>query len=57
MLEAVYLDPVTNKSLVGIVTKPNDLLFGSLLAGAKGRARVYKPNQEAETAERKEEVQ
>ena len=57
MLEAVYLDPVTNKSLVGIVTKPNDLLFGSLLDGAKGRVRVYKPNQEAETAVKKEEVQ
>ncbi len=56
MLEAIYLDSVANKSLVGIVPKPAYLLFGSLLAGAEGKARVYKPNPEAETTVKKEEV-
>ena len=57
ILEAVYLDPVANKSLVGIVPKPAYLLFGFLLAGAEGKGQVYKAKPEAETTVKKEEVQ
>ena len=47
MLEAVYLDLVATKSVVGIVPKPAFYpLFESLLADADGKTRVFKPNPE-----------
>jgi len=47
MLEAVYIDLVATKSVVGIVPKPPFYpLFETMPTGEEGGVRVFKPNPE-----------